>query len=290
MTEQNLLHRFLFEDLGIRGEWVKLKSSWQTIKQHQEGPEHAQQQLGQALAAVVMLSATIKFNGSVILQAQGDGDLKAVVAQATHDRRIRGLMRSEEYVASGSLETMFGQGGRLVLTIEPDNAQPYQGIVPLQGKNLSVALQNYFQQSEQLNTRLWLFANATHAVGLLLQELPGANNNPEDWERILLLANTLTDRELVELDCEILLYRLFNEEKVRVYEAESVVFQCTCSRSRIDRTLRALGRHELEDMLTERSNLEVICEFCGEHYLFDKIDVETLLTEESALNLSETPH
>jgi molecular chaperone Hsp33 len=289
MIEQDLLRRFLFVDLGVRGEWVKLTTSWQAAKQHQQGPQNAQHQLGQALAAVVMLSATVKFNGSMILQAQGDGDLKAVVAQCTHDRKIRGLIRCNVNVTPGSLETQFGHG-RLVLTIEPDNAQPYQGIVPLQGINLATALQTYFEQSEQLKTRLWLFANETHAAGLLLQELPSQSSYKADWERIEILADTVTEQELLELDCEHLLYRLFNEEKVRLFDAEPVEFQCACSRSRIERTLRAMGREELEDILQEQGTIQVGCEFCSENYLFDRIDVETLLAQESLANQSKTQH
>ena len=290
MIEQDLLHRFLFEEIGIRGEWVKLTASWQTAKQHQQGSQNVQQQLGQALAAVVMLSATIKFNGSIILQAQGDGDFKTLVAQSTHNRKIRGLIRSNDHMPMGSLEAMFGLG-QLVLTIAADNAQPYQGIVPLQGKNLAVALQTYFEQSEQLKTRLWLFANDTHAAGLLLQELPAPQNrNKADWERIEILADTLTERELLELDCENLLYRLFNEEKVRLFDAEPVKFQCACSRPRIERTLRAMGREELEGILQEHGTIQVGCEFCSEQYLFDRIDVETILSQESVANQSKTQH
>mgnify|MGYP003392362485 CR=1 FL=1 len=289
MIEQDLLHRFLFEDLGVRGEWVKLSTSWQAAKQHQLGSQHAQLQLGQALAAVVMLSATIKFDGSIILQAQGDGDIKTLVAQSTHDRKIRGLIRANDSVPEGTLETMFGQG-QLVLTIEPDNAQPYQGVVPLQGENLAAALQTYFEQSEQLKTRLWLFANKTRAVGLLLQELPAHNSDRADWERLEILADTVTERELLELDCEPLLYRLFNEEKVRLFDAEPVEFQCACSRPRIERTLRAMGKEELEDILREHGIIEAGCKFCNEHYLFDKVDVETLLSRESSASQSETRH
>jgi molecular chaperone Hsp33 len=184
---------------------------------------------------------------------------------------------------------MFGLG-RLVLTIEPDDAQPYQGIVPLQGENLAAALQTYFEQSEQLKTRLWLFANETDAVGLLLQELPAQNNDKSDWERIEILANTVTEQELLELDCEDLLYRLFNEELVRLFDAEPVEFKCACSRPRIARTLRALGEEELEGILQEQGRIEVGCEFCGENYLFDRVDVETLLSGEGLVNPSETRH
>jgi len=289
MIEQDILRRFLFTELGIRGEWVKLETSWQAAKQHQQGATNVQQQLGQALAAVVMLSATIKFAGSLILQAQGDGDFKTLVAQTTHDRRIRGLVRSNGNVPDGSLEAMFGNG-RLVLTIEPDNGEPYQGIVALQGVSLAGALENYFTQSEQLNTRLWLFANETTAAGLLIQELPAQNSDRLDWQRIEILADTLTEKELLELDCDQLLYRLFNEEHVRLFDAEPVEFKCTCSRLKIERTLRALGRMELEDILQERGNIEVDCEFCSAQYHFDKIDMESLLKQEGIAIESETRH
>ncbi len=289
MIEQDLLRRFLFEELGVRGEWVKLTTSWQAAKLHQSGSENVQRQLGQALAAVVMLSATVKFKGSMILQAQGDGDIKTLVAQATDQRKIRGLIRGKEKVATGSLETMYGQG-QLVLTIESQNGHPYQGIVPLQGSNLAAALQTYFEQSEQLKPRLWLFANATHAVGLLLQELPTQESYQADWEHIEILANTVTEQELFELDCEQLLYRLFNQEKVRLFDAEPVEFSCACSRPNIERTLFAMGRTELEDILKERDIIEVNCEFCSKQYRFDKIDVENILSQKRTVIDSETLH
>ena len=276
MIDQDFLRRFIFEDLGVRGEWIQLSSSWQTARQHQQGSECSKQLLGQALAAVSMLSATIKFNGSMILQAQGNGQVKTLVAQATHDRKIRGLVRSQAEMVTGSLTELFGQG-QLVITIERADGDPYQGIVGLEGENLAEALENYFSQSEQLKTRLWLFANETHAAGLLLQELPAVTHSQEDWERITLLADTITEHELLSLDCEAILYRLFNQEKVRVFAAEPFAFECACSRSRIERTLQAMGKMELEDILKERQHIEVICEFCGERYVFDKVDVGNML-------------
>lgn len=289
MIEQDILRRFLFEELGVRGEWVKLTNSWQAAKIHQRGSEDMQQQLGQALAAVVMLSATVKFKGSMILQAQGDGALKTLVAQATDQRKIRGLVRGKENVASGPLEAMFGQG-RLVLTVESESGQPYQGIVPLEGSNLAAALRTYFEQSEQLKTRLWLFANATHAVGLLLQQMPAQENYAHNWEHIEILANTVTEQELFELDCEQLLYRLFNQEEVRLFDPEPVEFSCSCSRSNIERTLFAMGRAELEDILKQRDIIEVNCEFCSERYCFDKVDVENILSQQAAVSDSVTRH
>jgi molecular chaperone Hsp33 len=289
MIEQDILRRFLFEDLGVRGEWVNLTASWQEAKAHQQNNTVTQSLLGQALVAVVMLSATIKFKGSLILQAQGDGDIKTLVAQASDERKIRGLVRSNADVTAGSLETMFGQG-RLVLTVDAGSATPYQGIVPLQGENLATALESYFVQSEQLNTRLWLFANEHHAAGLLLQELPAHDGHKTDWQHLEILANTLTEQELLTLDCETLLYRLFHQEKVRLFEAETVAFECSCSAQRIGRTLRAMGKEELDSILQERDTIEVTCEFCSQHYQFDKVDIAALLQDENSSNNSETVH
>ncbi|SJM90548.1 33 kDa chaperonin [Crenothrix polyspora] len=288
MTQQDFLHRFLIEERGIRGEWIQLTDSWQAIKQNQHGPEPVQEVLGQALAAVAMLSATIKFEGSLILQAQGDGAIKTLVAQATHDRKIRGLTRSEAVVPTGSLQDMFGSGN-LVLTIKPEHAEPYQGIIALQGQNLATALEGYFSQSEQLKTRLWLFANDTQAVGFLLQELPG-NTDSSHWEHIEILASTIKEQELMTLDCQQILYRLFHEENIRLFDAEPVSFECVCSRAKIERTLKSLGQDELHEILHERGNIEVGCEFCNSHYQFDPIDIARLFATQDFAQSSTTRH
>ncbi|MGR8951620.1 MAG: Hsp33 family molecular chaperone HslO [Gammaproteobacteria bacterium] len=276
--EEDILRRFIFEEFGVRGEWVKLATSWQIAKQHQHGSAIVRESLGQALAAAVLLSATIKFKGSIIMQAQGDGAFRTLVAQSTHDRRIRGLVRAADEVRPGPLEAMFGQG-RLVLTIRPDNSDPYQGIVPLKGASLAVALQTYFIQSEQLETRLWLAANEQQAAGLLLQELPAQKNSKPDWERIMMLADTLTEAELLNLDCPPLLHRLFHEERVRLFDPEPVQFECACTKQKIEYALRSLGEQELEHMLEEKGTIEVGCEFCNKQYRFDRIDVQKLLAD-----------
>lgn len=288
MTQVDLLHRFLLEDRGIRGEWIQLTDSWQAIKNNHPAPAPAQQQLGHALAAVAMLSATIKFEGSLILQAQGDGAIRTLVAQATHDRKIRGLIRNTDTVPSGSLQAMFGQGN-LALTIKPNHADPYQGIIALQGNNLATALESYFSQSEQLKTRLWLFANDSHAVGFLLQELPG-NTDSSNWEHIEILANTLKEHELLTLDCQEILYRLFHEENLRLFDAEAVSFECVCSRARIESTLKSLGNDELQDILRERGSIEVGCEFCNTQHQFDPVDIARLFTAQDFVNSSTTRH
>jgi molecular chaperone Hsp33 len=288
MKEQDCLRRFLFEEHGVRGEWVKLTHSWHQAKRYQKAGPIVEQQLGQALAAVVMLSATIKFRGSIIMQAQGDGNFRTLVAQSTDDRQIRGLVRSLEPVRAGSLEDMFGRG-RLVITIEPEDSEPYQGIVPLRGGSLAAALQTYFEQSEQLRTRLWLAADESCAAGLLLQELPSQPGYQSEWEHLGLLADTVTEKELLELDCDQLLHRLFHEEKVRLFNAEPVEFGCSCSREKLEGTLRTFSRAELEEILQEKGVIEAGCHFCNAVYRFDRTDIEKILSQVLP-SASETQH
>ena len=289
MKEQDLLRRFLFEELGVRGEWVRLQNSWKQTKQHQQLSVVVQEQLGQALAAVALLSATIKFDGSLILQAQGNGALKALIAQSTHNRKIRGLARSESEVPAGTLTEMMGDG-RLVITVEPEQGEPYQGVVSLDSDSLADVISKYFLQSEQLETRVWLFADEIHAAGLFLQELPMQGSDKMEWGRITALANTITKNEMLILDSEEMLYRLFNEEKVRLFEPELIEFECSCSRSKIEKTLTILGRKELESILLEKNTIDVTCDFCGEQHCFDKIDMENLLSGQPIEKLSNTRH
>ena len=280
MQEKDVLHRFLFDELAIRGEWLNLTASWQEAKQHHQYPEAVTQQLGEALAAATLLSATIKFEGNLILQVQGDGALKSLVAQSTNEREIRGWARCEEQVSGNNLPDLLGTG-RIVLTIEPTKGEPYQGIVPLTGERLENAVETYFAQSEQLKTRLWLFANEHQAAGLLIQELPAQQDSDtqEDWTRIEALANTISKEELLTLPCEEVLHRLFNEEQVRLFAAEPVIFKCRCSTQKVESTLLSLGRNVIDEIIQEQGDIQVDCEFCSRQYHFDKIDIERVFSE-----------
>jgi len=279
IPEHDSFRRFLFEEAGVRGELVRLDASWQAVLERHPYPDSVLVQLGQALAAAVLLSATIKLKGSLILQAQGAGPLHTLVAQATERRTIRGLARWKEAPpASADLAAVFG-AGHLALTIQNEGSEPYQGIVGLEGRNLAEAIQNYFLRSEQLATRIWLAADAERAVGLFIQEMPAQHGEQQDWERLALLADTVTSRELLWLPAEKLLYRLFHEERVRMFEPETVSFQCNCSRERIGTVLRSLGRQEIAGLIRQSGRVEVGCEFCNHRYRFDSIDVESLFTE-----------
>lgn len=285
MNDQDSLRRFIFEDIGVRGELVHLDASWHNVLARHAYPASVSTHLGQALAAVLLLSGTIKFQGSLILQAQSEGPLHTLVAHATHTRTIRGLAQWHEPVPAGALPSVFGQG-RLVMTIQNQGSEPYQGIVALEGSNLAGAIQNYFAISEQLPTRLWLAADAERAAGLFIQEMPTHHGTRDDWERVTLLADTLTERELLHLPDEELLFRLFNQEKVRMFEPEPVSFRCSCSRERIEQVLLGLGLEEAEKLLEEQGQVEATCEFCNRRYTLDTVDVHALFAHAPAVKPS----
>jgi molecular chaperone Hsp33 len=276
------LHRFLFERPGVRGELVYLDAAWRAVLARHPYPEPVQRPLGEALAAVLLLTATLKFEGSLILQAQGQGPVRTLVAQATHSRTIRGLARwdgdLELDAEQPSLTDLFGEG-HLVLTIESKGNDPYQGIVPLQGNSLGAAIEAYFGASEQLPTRFWLAVSPQRAVGLMLQRLPGPVADDDGWNRTTLLADTVGEHELLTLPAPELLRRLFHEEDLRLFEPDPVAFRCGCSRTRIGDTLRAMGRQEVDDIILEQGAIEVTCEFCNRDYRFDPVDAHELFAK-----------
>jgi molecular chaperone Hsp33 len=297
MADTDSIHRFLFEQTGIRGNLVHLDASWRAILGNHPYPEAIGVHLGQALAAVALLSATIKFDGSLILQVQGSGPLRTLVAQATSARTLRGIARwSGEVPASGHLNECTGEG-RLVLTIERAQGEPYQGVVPLAGHGIGEALEHYFATSEQLPTRLWLAADEGRAAGLLLQRLPTdettnqiADETTDDWDRIGMLAATVTPEELLRLSTLEVLHRLFHEEDVRLFEPEPLSYRCGCSRTRIEDMLRNLGEAEVNSMLAEQGEVEVTCEFCNRTYRLDSVDASQLFTPPSHHAPSTSQH
>lgn len=278
MKDDDYLYRFVFEQFGVRGEFVRLNASWQAVRERHAYPAAAESQLGAALAAVALLSGTIKFKGALSLQLQGDGALRSLLAQATEQRTIRGIMNLVgEIDPQASLPELLGQG-RMVLTAESPGGERYQGIVSLDGNDLATALQGYFDQSEQLPTRLWLTADENKACGLFLQRLPGEGED-EPWNRVVMLADTITDEELHALDTETLLHRLFHEEDLRLFEPEPVAFRCSCSRERVANALVSMGRPEVDSIISERGVIEADCEFCNTRYTFDRVDAAAIFSD-----------
>lgn len=276
--QPDTLHRFLFERLGVRGELVCLDASFQAVLSRHPYPGPVQRPLGEALAAVLLLTATLKFEGSLTLQAQGSGPIRTLVVQGTHAGTVRGLARWEGEVPHGDLQRLFG-AGHLALTLDPTRGERYQGIVPLEGAGVGAAIETYFGHSEQLPTRLWLAVDGNRAVGLMLQRMPGTVEDADGWTRTVTLADTVEERELLTLPVQNLLRRLFHEEDVRLYDPEPVAFRCGCSRGRIEQTLRALGRAEVDAILAEQGDIAVTCEFCNRGYRFDAVDARELFSD-----------
>lgn len=279
MRERDSLHRFIIENSRVRGELVHLDASWKAIVERTEYPAIVKKQLGDAVAAVALLSATIKYKGKIILQIRGDGPLHLLVVQATSENTVRGIARWQSEVPEGTLKDVFGQA-TMVITIEPEAGEPYQGIIELKGDQLSNGIEDYFQQSEQLPTRLWLTSDNDACAGLLLQELPDHEsddeNNSPDWEHHEHLAATITNSELLSLQAKEILHRLYHEEDVRLFESEIFSFRCGCSRERIESMLMSLGYGEVRQTVEEEGKVAIDCEFCNAHYEYDAVDVEKL--------------
>lgn len=300
MHDRDRLHRFVFEHYPIRGNLVHLDASWRALLEHREYPQAVRDTLGQALAASVLLAATLKFDGMLTLQLQGQGPMHLLLAQCSSDLAVRAVARYREDVTSTNLAEMSG-GGNLSVTLETnDLSQRYQGIVPIDRGTLAASLQQYFEDSEQLPTRLWLHAGESGISGMLLQRLPegsGNGNQSEDpeeiddaWRRVQLLGDTLTGAELESLSDEQILHRLFAEDDVRLFEPRPVFFRCRCSRERVSGMLRSLGSEEVRSILAERGDVEVRCDFCNRAYQFDAVDVEQLFASSPSADGSTRVH
>jgi molecular chaperone Hsp33 len=301
------LHKFIFEGLPVRGMLVRLTGSWQEVLKRREKAQDAfpapvRALLGEMAAAGVLMHANIKFNGALVLQVFGDGPVKLAVAEVQPDLAFRVTAKVVGDVPENAgLEAMLNvQGqGRCAITLDPKDPmpgqQPYQGVVSLHGdqreplQKISEVLEHYMLQSEQLDTKLILAANDTVAAGLLIQRLPiaGVGNlapraNEDDiglneaYKRIAMLAGTLTSEELLTLEADAVLHRLFWEETVRRFEPEQPRFACSCSRDRVASMLRGLGREEIDGIVAEQGRVEIGCDFCGLKYHFDPVDARKL--------------
>lgn len=280
MPEFDASKRFTIENAGARGEVVRLRDSYQAVSRHIDYPIPLKTLLGEALCAAVLLSATIKFEGKLSLQLQGEGNVRLLLVQATHDRQLRGLIKWQGNVDKNSFRELIGKA-QLAITIEPDKGERYQGIVPLEGENLAGCLEHYFLQSEQLPTEIRLTADEETAAGFLLQKLPGHENEekPEDWEHFSVFAKSITNPELLELEFETLLYRLFHSEKVRVYDSKQVEFNCVCSKEKCESAVVSLGKQEVEKMIDQAKPLNMNCEFCGANYEITLDEIKKLLSQ-----------
>lgn len=280
------LQRFIFDNAPVRGEWVHLQDSWQQVLSQRDYPKAVQNLLGEMMAAAALLAATVKIDGRLVLQMKSAGPVSLLMVECTSKDTLRAFAQWDGAVSeSTELIDITGEGN-LAITIEVEGAkQPYQGVVGIQGSSIAAMLETYFQQSEQLETRIWLSSNSQSSAGLFLQQLPSeeqANTDDEEhWSRINQLASTVTSSELLELGVGTLLHRLFHEEECRLLAATDLTFSCNCSRERVATTIGLLGKQDALDLVEDQGSIEVACEFCNEHYHFDKVDVTHLFSDDA---------
>ena len=283
------LLKFLFHGAPVRGEVVRLHDCWQQMTSSHDYPVPVAQLLGEMTAAATLLSTSIKFNGALVFQINGDGPVRLLVVECRPDLSFRATakLRDNAQIPEGAglreLVNLNGRG-RCAITLDPKDPspgqQPYQGVVSLDGETIAQVLENYMRRSEQLDTRLWLAASRTTAAGMLLQRLPRTEGSgPEDdetWQRAALLAGTLRGGELLAVEPGELVHRLYSQERLDAVAALTPRFQCACSRARIGRMLLSLGRDEVDSIVTELGMVSVTCEFCKARHEFDAVDVGEL--------------
>jgi len=290
----DVLYRFLLEHAGIRGALVRLGPAWREVAGRAEYPPSLHAVLGEALAASALLTGNIKLDGALSIELKSAGALRLLFAECNDQGSLRGLARWSDPLPE-ALELRALPEAIMAITIgNVERGQRYQGLVDLQHANLADALENYFVQSEQLPARIALATSGDYAVGLMLQKVPDeggrdASHDADAWNRVIQLTATLGAEELLGTAPAELLYRLYHEESVRLFESRPLTFGCSCSRERVTAMLRSLGRDEVEEALEARDGeIEVICEFCAQRYLFDRIDAEHLLSDSPVLTTPDT--
>ncbi len=299
------LQKFMFDNTPVRGELVEMSDTWREILSRRDYPRAVRSLLGEMLSAAALLSANLKFNGALVMQIHGDGPVSLLVVECDADLKVRATAKLAEgaVVADDATLTELvnrNGNGRFAITLDPKDKLPgqqaYQGIVPLDGASVAVVIENYMMRSEQLDTRMWLAADDQVSRGLLLQKLPGvggvhapSEDTLEAWDRTVMLASTLRPDELLSTDIQTVMRRLFWEETIRVFDPLHPVFHCSCNRERVGNMLKMLGQEEIDSAIAELGHLGIDCDFCGQHYDFDKVDCAQLFAAEIPVDALQTP-
>src|SRR5450830_306443 len=293
---QDTLQKFIFDNAAVRGQFIDVSHTWQEVVSRHAYPLAVKKVLGEMVAAAALLSANLKFNGSIIMQIHGDGPVRLMVVECDSDLRLRATAKLDpdatiaDVASVPQLLNATGKG-RFIITLDPADKvpgqQPYQGIVPLDGDDMATVIENYMLRSEQLDTRLWLATDDNTSRGLLLQKLPHHGGKAEatpvseedaldTWNRAVMLGSTLKEKELLEVGIDVLMQRLFWEETIRVFDPLHPQFHCSCTREKVGNMLKMLGREEVESVIDEQGHVGVNCDFCGQHYAYDKVDCAQL--------------
>lgn len=278
MKENDTLQRFLFEHANIRGEIAHLSDTYQQILHQHPYPPVVKKLLGEALVSCLLLAGSIKFEGQVSLQFHGDKRLPLMLVQCDHELHIRAYAKYQDEKESINYNNAFLEG-KMVLIIQQNNSpQSYESVVPIRSTSMSDNLTHYFAQSEQVASQVWLAVSDQSAAGMLLQLMPGQDTQQREafWEYAIMLGQTLSDEELLQLDNPTILHRLYHETELRLYNARPVCFKCRCNLNKMKQVLTVLGEKDVQDLLKEKGHIDIRCDFCNESYVFDSIDVALL--------------
>ena len=280
----DVLNRYLFDDMHVRGELVQLSKTYKDIVALHDYPKGVSELLGELVAATCLLTATLKFDGEIAVQLQGDGPIGYLAVNGNHQQEMRAIARSYDGAIGSGLKDLIGQG-TMVITIRPTQGEPYQGVVALEKATLAECLAHYFEVSEQIPTKIWLFVDEENkqAAGSLLQLLPDAGskeNQMADFEHLCQLTNTLKSTEMFSLKAEDLLYRLYHQEKVRLFEAQAVTYCCSCSEQKCLNAIAQIDPTELKSIIEEQNKVSMTCDYCRTTYKFDEKKLALFLADD----------
>ena len=276
MPVHDQLHRFIFNNAEVRGELVNVSQTLQDILRDHDYPQPVQALLGELLVATSLMTATLKFEGDITVQLQGDGPLSMAVVNGNNHQQLRGVARLRGEIPDGATLKEMAGNGYLIITITPSKGERYQGVVGLEGETIAECLEDYFIRSEQLPTRIIIRQNEQGAGGVLLQVLPSRDAGTDEFEHLVTLADTLKAEELTSLSATDVLWRLYHQEEVTVFDPVTVEFKCTCSRERCGDVLKTVAASEIDEILAEDGKIDMHCDYCGAHYIYDAVDVENI--------------
>ena len=276
------LYRFLFQQRNVRGELVQLSDSLDQMLLNHDYPLPVKQLLAELVAATSLLTATLKLDGDIAVQLQGDGPVRFAAVNGSDQQQFRAVVRMQAEISGSGFRDLIGEG-YLLVTITPKQGERYQGIIPLSGDSLTSTLEAYFAQSEQLPTRLYLYTDIqqahNRAAGFMLQVLPVEQDKAKaDFADLVMLSDTLTQDEIFSLPAEQLLYRLFHQEEVELFTPQAVSFVCGCSREKCSAAIISLGKDVINEHIAQ-GKLDISCEYCNTTYQFDRVDLTALLQQ-----------
>jgi len=287
MSQFNVLNRYLFTGAHARGELVQLSSSFKNIIKNHNYPAGVERLLGELLSATCLLTATLKFEGDITVQLQGDGPVGYMSVSGNNKQEMRGIAKMVEETSAETLKTLIGKG-TMIITIRPDVGEAYQGVVALDKDNLADCLAHYFEVSEQIPTKIWLFSDTEQQLtaGALVQLLPDGDGSIEnkadqenDFEHLCQLTNTIKSEEIFSLEAEALLYRLYHQQQVNIFDPQPVSYVCGCSADKCLSAIAQIEPSEIKSILAEQGKISMTCDYCVTTYDFDELSLQSFITK-----------